>query len=57
MFVLLLTINLSTVVLGSFESRPKCMAAGMRIENAIQQNTHKYHPDISYMCVEKKNNK
>jgi hypothetical protein len=57
MFVLLLTIKLSTVVLGSFESRNQCVAAGMRIENAIQQNTYKYHPDVSYMCVEKKNNK
>jgi hypothetical protein len=57
MFVLLLTIKLSTVVLGSFESRNQCMAAGMRIENAIQQNTYKYHPDVSYMCVEKKTNK
>lgn len=54
MFVLLLTIKLTTVQLGSFETRQKCMEAGIRIERAIQYNTYKYHPDVSYMCIEQK---
>lgn len=54
MFVLLLTIKLTTVPLGSFETRQQCMAAGIQMESAIQYNTYKYHPDVSYMCIEKK---
>ena len=54
MFALLLTIKLTTVQLGSFETRQKCMEAGIRIERAIQYNTHKHHPDVSYMCIEQK---
>ena len=54
MFVLLLTIKLNTVVLGGFETRQQCVAAGIRMENAIQSGTYKYHPQVSYTCVQKK---
>lgn len=58
MFVLFFTIslmgNMSTVTLGSFESRHQCIAAGESLKIAVKNNTYKYHQVMGYQCVERK---